>query len=127
MLWWNIAFPQQDSKFESITYKFTKSRTPSQVFFKEFHHRCRTAILKNASWWLLLRTNLFWKHSCKVASQRQLQTYIHFRHSSKYYISYFDVMLKRNEFLWFFWSKDIGLKCKHTELALNFVQKQYLS
>ena len=44
-----------------------------------------------------------------------------------FYISYFDVMLKRNEFLWFFFSKGFGAKCKHTELALNFIQKQYFS
>ena len=33
-------------------------------------------------------------------------------------------MLKRNEFLFFF-SKGFGAKCKPTELALNFIQKQY--
>ena len=77
MLWWNITFYSfsaeiwQGSKLESVTCKFTKNCTSSQVFFKEFHHRCRTAILKNASWWLLLRTNLFWKHSCTAASQRR--------------------------------------------------------
>ena len=50
--------------------------------FQRSHHKCRTvrtAILKNASWWLLLKVNLFWKHSCMAASQRQLQTYIHSR------------------------------------------------
>ena len=67
MLWWNIVFPQQWFK------------VGEQVFFKEFLHRCRTAILKNTSWWLLLRTNFFWKHSCLAASQRQLQTHIHFK------------------------------------------------
>ena len=45
-----------------------------------------------------------------------------------FYISYFDVMLKKNEFLWFFFlSKGFGEKCKHTELALNFVKKQNFS
>ena len=39
---------------------------------------------------------------------------------------YFDIMLKRNEFLWFL-SKDFGEKCKLPDLALNFVQKQYFS
>ena len=34
-------------------------------------------------------------------------------------------MLKRNEFLWFFFNKGFGAKCKPTELALNFIQKQY--
>ena len=44
-----------------------------------------------------------------------------------FYISYFDVMLKRNKFLGFFLSKGLGKKCKHTELALNFVEKQYFN
>ena len=40
------------------------------------------------------------------------------------YIFYSDVMLKRNEFLWiFFLSEGFGEKCKHTELALNFIQR----
>ena len=45
-----------------------------------------------------------------------------------FYISYFDVMLKEERiFMDFFLSKGFGEKCKHTELALNFVQKQYFS
>ena len=78
-------FRSSGSKLESATWKFTKNYTPSQVFFKEFHHSCRTAILKNVSRWLLLRTNLFWKHSCMDASQKQLQTYIRFRNSYTYF------------------------------------------
>ena len=61
------------SKFESVTCKFIKNRIPSQLFFKEFHYKCRTGILKNASWWLLLRTTLFW-NSWMAAFQRQLQS-----------------------------------------------------
>ena len=89
------------SKLESITCKFTKSRTPSEVVFEEFHYKCRTAILKNASRWLLLGTTLFSKYSSMAAFQRQLQRYIYFRNSRlhMFYISYSDVMLKRNEFL----------------------------
>ena len=34
---------------------------------------------------------------------------------------------KRNKFLWSALSKSFGEKCKHTELALNFIQKQYFS
>ena len=64
-----------------VIWKFTKNCTPSQVFFKEFHYSCRTAILKNVSWWLLLRAILFWEYSCMAASQKQLQMYIHFRNS----------------------------------------------
>ena len=37
---------------------------------------------------------------------------IYFRNSYTFYISYFDVMSKRNEFLWFFLSKGFGEKCK---------------
>ena len=80
-------FRNSGSKLESVTWKFTKNCTTSQVFFKEFHHSCKTAILKNVSWWLLLRTNLFWKHSCMAPSQKQLhiRLYIHFRNSGTYF------------------------------------------
>ena len=55
--------------------------------------------------------------------------YIHFKNSRLhvFYISYFDVMLKRNEVLWIFISKGFDEKCKQTELALNLIQKQYFS
>ena len=52
--------------------------------------------------------------------------YIYFK-NSRLHISYSDVMLKRNEFLWIFLSKRFDEKCKQTELALNFIQKQYFS
>ena len=42
------------------------------------------------------------------------------------FTSYSDVLLKRNEFLYFL-SEGFGEKCKHTEVALNFIQKQYFS
>ena len=75
--------------------KFTKSHTPSEVVFEKFHYKCRTAILKNASRWLLLGTTLFSKYSSMAASQRQLQKYIYFRNSGlhMFYIFYSDVML----------------------------------
>ena len=46
-----LNFRRSTSKLESITCKFTntKSRTPSEVVFEEFHYKCRTTILKNAS------------------------------------------------------------------------------
>ena len=65
-----------------------------------------------------------------AAFQRQLPKYIYFKNSKLHilYISYFDVMLKKNEFLWiFFLSKGFDQKCKQTELALNLIQKQYFS
>ena len=125
-----LNFHSSASKLKKITCKFTKTRTPSEVVFEEFHCKCRTAILKNASRWLLLGTTLFSKYSSMAASQRQLQRYIYSRNSRlhMFYISYSDVMLKRNEFLCiFFLSEGFGEKCKHTELALNFIQKQYFS
>ena len=96
-----LNFRSSASKLETITCKFTKSRTLSEVFFEEFDYKRRTAILKNASRWLLLGTTLFSKYSSMVAFQRQLQRYIYFRNSRLHmlYISYSDVMLKKNEFL----------------------------
>ena len=65
-----LNFCSSASKSESITCKFTKSRTPPEVFFEEFHYKCSTAILKNASRWLLLGTTLFSKYSSVAASQK---------------------------------------------------------
>ena len=65
-----------------------------------------------------------------AASQRQLQWYIHFKsyHGYTYfYKCYRNVMLKKNKFSCFCSSKPSGKKYKHTELALNFAQKQYFS
>ena len=121
-----LNFRSSASKLESITCKFTKSRSPSEVVFEEFHYKCRTAILKNASRWLLLGTTLFSKYSSMDATQIQQQRYIYFRNSRLHmlYIFYSDVMLKRNEFLWiFFLSEGFDEKCKHLELALNFIQR----
>ena len=69
-----LNFRSSASKLEGIACKFTKSSTPSEVVFEEFHYKCRTAILKNASRWLLLGTTLFLKYSSMAASQRQLQS-----------------------------------------------------
>ena len=54
-----LHFRISGSKLESITCKFHKNRTPSQVFFKEFHHKCRPAKLKNVTWCLLLKKLYF--------------------------------------------------------------------
>ena len=55
--------------------------------------------------------------------------YIYLRNSRLhiFYISYFDVMLKRNEFFWIFLSNGFNEKWELTDLALNFIQKQYFS
>ena len=52
--------------------------------------------------------------------------YIYFKNSRLpiFYIFHFDVMLQRKEFLL---SKGFDEKCKQTELALIFIQKQYFS
>ena len=68
------------------------------------------------------------KYSVMAASQRQLQRHIYFKKFLHiFYISYFDVMLKTNGFLWVFLSNGFGEKCKHTEVALNFVQRHNFS
>ena len=55
--------------------------------------------------------------------------YIYFKISKLniFYISDFDVMLKRDEFSRTFLSKGFDEKYKETELALNFIQKQCFS
>ena len=55
--------------------------------------------------------------------------YIYFKNSrlQMFYIYYFDIMWKRDKFLWDFLSKGFDEKCKQTELALDFIQKQYFS
>ena len=60
-----------------------------------------------------------------AASQGQLQRYIYLRNSKLhiFYISYCDVMLKR-DFYGFLLGKGFREKCKHTEVVLNFIQKQ---
>ena len=108
----NIAFPQQGSNFESVTCKFSKNCTTSQVFFKEFLHRHRTAILKNVSWSLLL------KGSCKHIFNLEIL-------ADTYFLLWCHV--KEELIFMIFLSKDFGIKCKHSELALDLVQKQYFS
>ena len=64
---------------------------------------------------------------CMAASQKQLQTYIRFRNS--YHILHFLLWrhVKEDRIFMIFLSKGFGEECKHTELALNFVQKQNFS
>ena len=74
----------------------------------------------------------FGKYSWMAASRRQLQRYICFRNYRLRifdisYCDYYDVMLKKNEFLRIFSSKSFGEKCKHTKLPVYFIQKQYFS
>ena len=87
-----LNFRSSGSKLESITCKFTKNCTPSPKIFQEFHYKCRTAILKNASWWLLLMTFLFWKYSWMAASQSQLQRYIYLEILSYTYFTFLTVV-----------------------------------
>ena len=120
-----LNFRSSASKLETITCKFTKSRTLSEVFFEEFHYKCRTAILKNASRWLLLGTTLFSKYSSMAASQRQLQRYIYSRNSRlhMFYISYSDVMLERDKFLWIFFKWRFQRKVSAHRISFKFYSK----
>ena len=120
---------QQWFKVESVTCKFTKNRTPSQLFFKEFHYKCRTAILKNAFWWLLLRATLFWKYSWMADFQRQLQSIFILKILDTHILHF---LLWRQVkagriFMDIYLSKGFDEKCKQTELALDLIQKQYFS
>ena len=56
---------------------------------------------------------------------KQLQTYIRFRNSYTYFLLWSHV--KEERIFMIFLSKSFGKKCKNTELALNFVQKQNFS
>ena len=123
-----LNFCSSASKLESISCKFTKSYTLSQVFFQEFHYKCRTAILKNASrccfWrqlyfrkipqWLLL------KDSCKDIFILEILGYTCFTFLTL-------TSCYRGMNFYIFLSESFGETCKHTELALNFIQKQYFS
>ena len=123
----HLNYCSSGSKMESVTCKFTKNCTPSQYFFKEFHYKCRTVMLKNASWWLLLRAALFWKYCWMAASQGQLQRYIYLL-SYTYFTFLTVTSWKRGtNFYGFLLGKGFREKCKHTELALIFIQKQYFS
>ena len=85
-----------------------------------------TATLKNASWWLLLRTALFWKYSWMAAFQRQLQSIFILKFLNYTYL-YFLLWRHVKEgriFADFFLSKGFDEKYKETVLALNFIQKQ---
>ena len=41
-----LNFRSSGLKLESVTWKFTKNRNPSEVFFKGFRYKCRTDIEK---------------------------------------------------------------------------------
>ena len=128
MMWWNIAFPQQwfkdgkrymqiYQKLHSITGIFL--RIPSQVQNSDIE-KC---ILMAAS-----KGKFIWKYSWKSASQRQLQTYIHFRNLYTYFTFLTWTWCKKGaNFHDFFFSKGFGARCKDTVLALNFIQKQYFN
>ena len=76
MLWWNTQTSAALFQcWRALHANLLKSHSVTGIF-KEFLHKCRTAILKNATWWLLLRTTLFWIYFWMAPSQRQLQRYI---------------------------------------------------
>ena len=53
--------------------------------FQRIFPQVQNSDIEKCILWLLLRTNLFWKHSCMAASQRQLPIHIHFRNSYIYF------------------------------------------
>ena len=61
-----------------------------------------------------------------AASQRQLQRSTHFRNSYIYF-TFLTLTSGERGTKTFFFSKGFEAKCKHIELALNFIQKQYFS
>ena len=62
-----------------------------------------------------------------AASQKQLQTYIRFRNSYTYFTFLTLTPVKEERIFMIFSSKGFSEEYKHTELALNFVQKQNFS
>ena len=70
-------------------------------------------------------TTLCWKFSLMAVSQRQLQRYIYLRNSDTYFTFLTVTSCYRGtNFYRFLLGKGFREKCKHTELALNFIQKQ---
>ena len=61
-----------------------------------------------------------------AASQRQLQRYIYLRNSTLQILTVTSCE-RENELLWIILGKGFCEKCKHTEIALNVIQKQYFS
>ena len=68
--------------------------------------------LRNVLQWLLL------KESCEDIFSLEIL-------GCAYFTILTDVILKRNEFYEHFLSEGFSKKCKHTKLALNFIDKQY--
>ena len=99
------------------------------VIFQKLHYNCRTAILKNASSWLLLITTLLWTFSRMISFQRQLQRYIYLEVLSYTFLTFLTVTSgkRRKNFYGFLIGKSFREKCKHTGLALNFIEKQSFS
>ena len=72
---------------KSVTCKFPKNCTPSQIFFNEFDHKFKAAILKCV---LIMRLDgCFWEQLIFENVLRQLQRYTHFKSSNAYtYLTY---------------------------------------
>ena len=106
-----IVLLHQWSKGGKRYMQIYQNCTPSQIFFKEFHHKFRTLILKNTSQWLLLRAIIFREHSLMTASYKQPWTYIRLKSSNVYTcLTFFNL----RSFLWIFLRTRFGKKYKHT-------------
>ena len=106
-----IVLLHQWSKGGKRYIQIYQNCTPSQIFFKEFHHKFRTLILKNTSQWLLLRAIIFREHSLMTASYKQPWTYIRLKSSNVYTcLTFFNL----RSFLWIFLRTRFGKMYKHT-------------
>ena len=113
-----LNFRSRASKLESITCTFTKSHTPSEVFSEEFSEDgCFWGQLyfRNTPQWLLL------KDSCKDIFILEILGYTCFTFLT------LTSCQRGTNFYEYFLSEGFSEKCKHTESALNFTQKQYFS
>ena len=67
-------------------------------------------------------------HGCfSKAAVNMYSRNLYFRNSYTYFTFLIWRHVKEEWILWSFWIKGFGKKCRHTELALNFDQKQYFS
>ena len=68
----------------------------------------------------------FSKAAAKIHLSQKFKLYQEYSQLHIVFISYCDVMLKRNEFLWIFIRQGFREKCEHSEIASNIIQKQYI-
>ena len=125
-----LNFRNSASKLETITCKFTKSHTLSEVFFEEFHYKRRTGILKNAFKLTASGDNCIFKiflNGCFSKTAAKIYLFYKFYVIHVLYFWLWRHFKEERIFMNIFLSEGFGEKCKHTEVTLNFIQKQYFS